>query len=489
MQASNSINRRVMNLLRSNLASFVILTVFIALAFAVSAWLKPVFSASGLVITGALMALVPAGIWLFFFYRQDRREPEPKGMVLQVAVLGGLLAAGIGIPLVEGAFDVSGWMYTGRWVGLAASILIIGFIQEFLKYAAVRFSVYSTSEFNERTDGVIYGTAAGLGFAVVLNVFFVFNSGGADLGMAALRLTLNSLAQASFAGMVGYVLAREKLDRLAPWWVPLGVLLAAVFNGLFFFLWGTLSRATIGNTGGFVNSWAGLLLAAALALVTMAVLTWLIQRDQARNPSPHANDLPAFLEKKRGMSRFKSATLSVALVALLLVLAVFGGWLVQNGTLNQFNRIEVSGIAANYPANWQLQRGLATENMLFSAFHPLKPALRYTLSGLALPADGALDALALQRNLQRGGQLSLYRVLDQSPVSYKNADPCYMVHFAYVDPRGNDTLPLVVEGVDYYLNYNGRVVLATMEDDSKTFTFDQPRFMLFLDSITVLRGE
>jgi len=51
------------------------------------------------------------------------------------------------------------------------------------------------------------------------------------------------------------------------------------------------------------------------------------------------------------------------------------------------------------------------------------------------------------------------------------------------------SLPLVVEGVEYYLQYGARVVLVTLEDDSHSFSLDQPGFMAFLDSITVLGGE
>jgi hypothetical protein len=396
-----------------------------------------------------------------------------------VFILGGLLAAAIAIPLVEDGFDVSSWMYSNPWVGLAASILVIGFIQEFLKYAAVRYSVYSTDEFNERTDGVIYAIAAGLGFALVLNVFFIYSSGGADLGMASIRLTLTSLAQASFAGITGYFLAREKLDRRGAWWMPLGVLLAAVLNGLFFYLWGSLSRATIRTGGAFVNPWAGLILAAVLALVTTAVLTWLIQRDQARQDN-------AVEENNPGVT--KAATHSAYLVILLAVLAVFAGWLVKNGLETQTRELERAGISARYPSNWQMEKGMASEPLVFIVSDPLKPALRYSVTEMPVPADGRLDTLAFQRNIQRGGQLSMYRIFDQSAVEYTGTEAGYMVHFAYVDPRGPGSLPLVVEGMEYYLDYGERILLVTLEDDSKAFGADQTGFTTFLDSIRVNGG-
>lgn len=279
-QSKVLVKRHDRSLLRSSLVTFLGLAIFLAIVYLVELIARPQFSKTGILIAGVLMSLVPAVLWLAFFYQQDRREPEPKGLILQVFVLGGLLAAAIGIPLVENVFAVSSWMYDNFWVNLAGAVLVIGFTQEFLKYAAVRFSVYSSAEFDERTDGIIYATAAGLGFASVLNIAFVVNSGGANLEIAAIRIVLTSLAQASFAGITGYFLGIDKLDHKPAWWMPAGVLLAAVLNGVFFTLWGNLTTGKINSSGGFVNPWIGLVLAVVLAVSVMAVLSWLIRRYQ-----------------------------------------------------------------------------------------------------------------------------------------------------------------------------------------------------------------
>ncbi len=279
---SGELRRIRKSVLRSSILTFVLLAIFLGLAFIAEWLLKPVFSPIGLVWVGTGMALIPAILWLFFFYVQDQREPEPKGMVIQVFILGALLAAAVGVPLVENIFNISAWIYESLAVNLLGAILVVGFTQEFLKFAAVRFSIFGSSEFDERTDGIIYATSAGLGYATVLNVAYIINSGGASLGMAAIRLVLTALAQASFAGVTGYFLGREKLERRPLWWLPLGVFLAAVLNGLFFTLWGSLSNATIRGQAALVNPWLGLGLAVVLAIVTMLALSWLIRRDQLR---------------------------------------------------------------------------------------------------------------------------------------------------------------------------------------------------------------
>ena len=81
---------------RSLLIQLVALAVFIGLVYLGVQVLQPVFSATSLLVTGVILAIIPAAIWLSFFYQLDRLEPDPKGYVLGVAVLGGLLAGALG---------------------------------------------------------------------------------------------------------------------------------------------------------------------------------------------------------------------------------------------------------------------------------------------------------------------------------------------------------------------------------------------------------
>lgn len=64
--------------------------VFVLLVVALVALLKPTLAGWALVAVGFVIALVPALIWLVFFYRQDRLEPEPKRHIAGVFVLGAL---------------------------------------------------------------------------------------------------------------------------------------------------------------------------------------------------------------------------------------------------------------------------------------------------------------------------------------------------------------------------------------------------------------
>jgi len=251
---------------------------FVLIVVALVTLLKPTLTGWSLLVVGLVLALIPAVIWLVFFYQQDRLEPEPKGYVFAVFVLGGLLAEAVGIPLVEDVFGVRLWFPLSPWANILGSVLVVGFTQEFLKYAAVRYSIYPSVEFDERIDGIVYSTAAGLGYATMLNVHYVIASGGVNLQAGVIRIAVTALAQASFAGLTGYFLGRAKFEDEPVWWLAGGLALASVLNGLFTYLRGELTTTGLKLAGGGFNPWPGLILAAIVALATFGALFYLIRR-------------------------------------------------------------------------------------------------------------------------------------------------------------------------------------------------------------------
>jgi RsiW-degrading membrane proteinase PrsW (M82 family) len=255
------------------------LVVYVGVVYLLDLLFHPSLTGTALILAGVILALFPAFIWMAFFYIQDRLESEPKGYVLGVFLLGAVLASAVGIPLVDNVFRVSHWIYADTLTTILGSILVVGFVQEFIKYAAVRYSIYNSAEFDEATDGVIYATAAGLGYATVLNIQFVIANGGVALGSSVIRMVVVALAQASFAGITGYFLGRAKFAQKPWWWLPAGLTLAAVANGLFNWLRGRIVQQGITLTGTAINPWLGLALAAVVAAVTLGIIITLIRRN------------------------------------------------------------------------------------------------------------------------------------------------------------------------------------------------------------------
>jgi len=239
-----------------------------AVATALATVVRTHLTGTPLLIVGVVIAILPAIFWLWTFYREDRLEPEPRWYVIGVFLLSLLLAQAVGQPLLRGFFHVQDWIGV-EWVAtILGSIFVVGLIQEFLQYAAVRYTVYTLPEFDQRIDGIIYGASAGLGYATLLNLQYVLSHGGVDLGVGTVRVAIVALAQGSFGGVLGYFLGRARFDAMGPFWLPAGLLLAAVLNGIVTVVLNELTR--IGNFG--FNPWYGLVAATLIAGVTFAIL-------------------------------------------------------------------------------------------------------------------------------------------------------------------------------------------------------------------------
>jgi len=231
-------------------------------------------SEGALILLGMIFSVVPAGLWLAFFYRLDRQEPEPVEMVFNIFIIGMLLTAALYQPVLQGVFEIDRWLYDHWWSQLFGGILVVGFFEQFLVYATVRYGIFYRPEFDERMDGIIYAIAAGLGFATVLNFIYVIKRGGVDLDIGSMRMVVNALAHASFAGVLGYFIGQTRFEKTPTYYLPLGLTIAATMDGLFFFI---LERS---STGGLhFNPWTNLIFATIVAVVTLFVVFWLVARD------------------------------------------------------------------------------------------------------------------------------------------------------------------------------------------------------------------
>ena len=226
-----------------------------------------------LVVLGLALAILPALLWLGVFRQLDRLEPEPHQYLLSVTLLGALFAGAIGEPLRRGIFDLHTWSAHNVFSSILIYSLIQGVIQATIVYATVRYTVFLSDEFDERADGIIYGTAAGLGVATALNFTYVLDHRGLELDVGTARIIVAALTLAALGGLVGYGLGQVKFERHVPWFAALFVALAALLNGAFDWL---LGQASIRGLG--YSAWPSVVLAAAFAAIVLGVVFFLLRR-------------------------------------------------------------------------------------------------------------------------------------------------------------------------------------------------------------------
>ena len=166
------------------------------------------------------LAIAPAVFVLCYFYLKDRYEPEPLGWVIKVFFIGAFMV--IPAALLEAPFPE----------GLFVTVIVAPIVEESLKFAAVYFTVYRDEEFDEPVDGIVYGVAAALGFAMVENIMYVLEGG---LAVGIVRAIASVPAHALFAAVWGYTLglARFRPEKERPLLIASGLAAAMVFHGVF----------------------------------------------------------------------------------------------------------------------------------------------------------------------------------------------------------------------------------------------------------------
>ena len=230
------------------------------------------------------LALIPALLWLVYFYLRDIHEPEPTHYVVGVFLLGALVAAPLATFVTDAVFKVPTWGVLPRW-GLTeavAAFLIIAPVQEVSKYLIVRYTVYLSTEFDEPMDGIVYMTAAGLGFATALNIQQMTRSPQVALTTAAINAVTVTLAHASLSGVVGYALGRAKFlgsEGHQTRVLAVGLAVAMALSGGFSMIEHVATRHGLD----YRPAW-GLASAALFAMLVFALLSVLVDRHLARSP-------------------------------------------------------------------------------------------------------------------------------------------------------------------------------------------------------------
>jgi hypothetical protein len=145
-------------------------------------------------------------------------------------------------------------------------------------------------------------------------------------------------------------------------------------------------------------------------------------------------------------------------------------------------------VAAQLPAGWLVQEGLASEQTVFTVGDPFTANLTYTASLVPTTADIKPSDLAFTFNLQRGQDVSLFRTIDQNQEKVNGKD-ALRVHYAYVDPKSETTLPVVVEGVEYIFLSQPKALIVALEAETSQFNSALPAFMKFLGTVDYHGGN
>jgi protease PrsW len=142
-------------------------------------------------------AVAPALLLLWLAVAADSR-PEPPRVVLTAVALGAVAALIVGVietGLTE--IPVSANPLLGT---IETTLFFVAIPEETSKIAIIAWFALRSREFDEPMDGVVYGTAVGLGFAALENIFYL--AGDADWALLAI---MRGLLTVPFHGALGAI--------------------------------------------------------------------------------------------------------------------------------------------------------------------------------------------------------------------------------------------------------------------------------------------
>ena len=154
--------------------------------------------------------------------------------------------------------------------------MIAAAIEEACKILVVYWVVWRRPEFDERMDGIVYASRAGLGFALVENVMYLLQQDtlGGQLQTWILRAVLAVPGHAMWTGMIGAMAARRRFDGRGLGLLG-GYLLAVSFHGAYDLV--AFLQAPL-HLEGYDHYLPGLM----PALIGLTLLALFVLRSQAR---------------------------------------------------------------------------------------------------------------------------------------------------------------------------------------------------------------
>jgi len=208
----------------------------------------------------ALSGFLPAMIWLWFWLREDRKNPEPRWLIALTFLAGGAAvflaffleqhyASSEQIGRLE-SFRLTNSLMESIRLAWPFMSLFLGWalIEEFVKYLAATLTAFGSRHFDEPVDAMIYMITAAIGFSAVENCLFLFKT--VRLGLSGLDFMMNgnlrflgaTLLHISCSALVGVIIAlffkTKGWSKIISIVVAIGAasLLHALFN-FFIIIW------------------------------------------------------------------------------------------------------------------------------------------------------------------------------------------------------------------------------------------------------------
>ena len=180
-----------------------------------------------------LGGIIPSLLWLWFWLREDRENPEPKGIITVIFIVG-MIAVIFVLPIQK---------FIQAHIGSEeGKLALYASAEEIIKYLAVLIVLARTGYINEPIDWPMYLITAALGFAALENTLFLIKPlqiGQNTVGLltGGLRFLGSTLLHTVSSGILGIILGISLYEGAVKkkLYLVLGLMLAVGLHSVFNF--------------------------------------------------------------------------------------------------------------------------------------------------------------------------------------------------------------------------------------------------------------
>ena len=119
------------------------------------------------------LAIIPGLLIIIYVYRKDKVEKEPLGLIIKIIFFGVLSCfAAAFLEQLESQF-LPQYPQGSVEYAVTTAFCMAAFVEEIVKFIAMKLGSWKYQGFNYRFDGIVYGVSAAVGFAVYENINYV----------------------------------------------------------------------------------------------------------------------------------------------------------------------------------------------------------------------------------------------------------------------------------------------------------------------------
>ncbi len=251
-----------------------LVTAVSAAAVMVSELLNPQLDGNINRILAGGLALLPLILWFAIAVFPEYRVRRPRKNLTAVAILSGLTASAVGLPLAQDFFRIEQWLpLESSFQRIIGFTFTAGMVDTALKWLVLRFVIYP-KQLRIRSDAIAYGLASAVGYSFYLNLALIWRL-QPTFGIAAVYILSNYAIQFASSMFIALGMIESHFGNALPIVLPLNLLIAAASIGIIRPLFSGMMSGPLLLTGSSDRPLFGLMFLAA-ALMGAAMISYFL---------------------------------------------------------------------------------------------------------------------------------------------------------------------------------------------------------------------